>query len=116
MTAAATIVSILLATVLAAAAVRKLSHREAVVASYARVGVPADKLDHLAVILLAGAVGLLLGLLWAPVGVAAAVGVVCYFALAVVAHLRHHDEANLPTPVVIELLALAALGLRVATL
>ncbi len=54
---------------------------------------PEDKLDYLAVILLAGAAGLVLGLVWAPLGVAAGIGVVT-----------------------IELMAAAALALRVATL
>jgi DoxX-like family len=114
---AATIaVSILLAAAIAYAAVRKLSHRPDVVQSYARVGVPEDKLDALAFILLAGAVGLVAGLVWAPIGIAAAVGLIAYFALAVAAHVRARDVENLPTPVVIELLAVAALVLRLATL
>jgi xanthine/uracil/vitamin C permease (AzgA family) len=116
MSTAAAIVSALLAAILAAAAVRKLSHREEVVQTYIRVGVPRDKLDYLAYILLAGAAGLVLGLFWAPIGIAAGIGVVCYFVLAVVAHIRHHDERNLPTPLVIEALAVAALTLRVASL
>jgi hypothetical protein len=113
--AATAAVSILLAATLAFAAVRKLSHRPDVVHSYARVGVPEDKLDYLAVILLAGALGLLAGLLWAPVGIAAAIGVIAYFVLAVAAHIRADDLENLPTPAVIELLAVAALALRLAT-
>jgi xanthine/uracil/vitamin C permease (AzgA family) len=116
MSSATAILVVLLAAILAAAAVRKLGHREDVVASYERVGVPRDRLDYLAFILLAGAAGLVLGLLWAPIGIAAGAGVVCYFALAVAAHIRHHDEQHLPTPLAIELLAVAALGLRVATL
>ena len=116
MSTATTIVSTLLAAILAAAAVRKLSHREEVVASYERVGVPRDKLDHLAFILLAGAAGLVLGLIWAPIGIAAGIGVIGYFVLAIVAHVRHHDERHLPTPVAIEVLAVATLTLRVASL
>jgi DoxX-like family len=116
MSVAATIVSVLLAAILAAAAVRKLSHREEVVASYVRVGVPPENLDYLAFILLAGAAGLVVGILWSPIGIAAGIGVICYFALAVVAHIRHHDEQHLPTPIVLELLALAALALRLASL
>jgi DoxX-like family len=113
---AATIaVSILLAATLAYAAVRKLSHRPDVVRSYARVGVPEDKLDVLAFILLAGAAGLVAGLLWAPIGIAAAVGVTAYFALAIAAHIRARDIDNLPTPLVIELLAATALVLQLAT-
>ncbi|MGH2953131.1 MAG: DoxX family protein [Solirubrobacterales bacterium] len=109
-------VSALLAAALAYAAVRKLTHRPEVVETYVRVGVPEERLDHLAAILLAGAAGLVLGLVWAPVGVAAGAGVICYFALAIVAHIRADDTENLPTPVVIEATALAALALRLATL
>jgi hypothetical protein len=116
MSIAAATVSVLLAALLAFAATRKLSHRPEVVATYVRVGVPEEKLDYLAVILLAGAAGLLLGLFWEPIGVAAATGVVLYFLLAVAAHVRAHDEENLPTPVVILLLAVAALALRLAAL
>jgi hypothetical protein len=112
---ATVIVSILLASLLAFAAVRKLSHRPEVVATYVRVGVPEDKLDYLAIILLAGAAGLILGLFWGPIGVAAGVGVVCYFLVAIASHIRANDEENLPTPVVIETIAVAALALRLAT-
>jgi hypothetical protein len=114
MIVAATVVSLLFAALVVFAAVRKLSHREAVVHSYLRVGVPRDKLDLLAVILLAGAVGLIAGLLWAPVGVVAAAGLVCYFGLAIAAHIRADDAKNLPTPIVMLALAIAALVLRLA--
>jgi DoxX-like family len=115
MSVATAIVSFLLAGLLATAAARKLSHREPIVQSYVRVGVPEDKLDYLAVILLAGASGLLLGLLWAPVGIAAAVGVVCYFVVAVGFHLRAHDVRGLPTPLAIAAIAAIALALQLAT-
>ena len=95
-----------------AAAARKLTHRAGVVAEYARVGVPEERLNHLALILLAGAAGLLLGLAWPPVGLAAAAGTVVYFLLAVAAHLRHGDAAHLAVPVAIELLAMAVLTLQ----
>jgi DoxX-like family len=65
------------------------------------------------VILLAGAAGLVAGLFWAPVGVAATVGVVAYFTLAVAAHVRFRDQRNLPTPLAILLLAVAVLILRI---
>ena len=108
-------VCVLLAAALAYAAVRKLSHRPEVVQAYVRVGVPEEKLGYLAVILLAGAGGLVIGLYWAPIGIAAAIGVICYFVLAVAAHIRADDLANLPTPAAIELFAIAALVLRLAT-
>ena len=109
-------VSGLLAATISFAAVRKLSHRPEVVAAYARVGVPEERLNDLAAILLAGAAGLILGLVWAPVGIAAAGGLVVYFVLAIAAHVRFGDTAPLPTPIAIELMAIAALVLRVATL
>jgi hypothetical protein len=113
---ATVIVSVLLAALLAFAAVRKLSHREAVVRTYLRVGVPEDKLDYLAMLLLAGAAGLILGLVWGAIGVAAAAGVVSYFLVAIAFHLRADDVENLPTPLAIAVLAAAALALRIATL
>ena len=110
------VVSALLAALMAFAAIRKLSHRPEVVQTYERVGVPEDKLNYLAFILLAGAGGLILGVFWAPVGIAATIGGVCYFLLAIASHIRADDARNLPTPVAIELIAVAALVLRFATL
>jgi DoxX-like family len=116
MFAAAAVVSVLLAALLAFAALRKLGHRAEVVAEYARVGVPEERLNSLAFVLLAGAAGLVAGLAWAPLGVAAAAGVVVYFVLAVAAHVRADDVAHLPTPAIILALGVAALVLRLATL
>ena len=116
MLTAAAVISSLLAAVLAFSAIRKLSHRPEVVATYTRVGVPEDKLDYLAYVLLAGAVGLVVGVFWGPLGVAAAAGLVVYFLLAIGAHIRGDDAGHLATPIVIELLALAALVLRVGSL
>ncbi|MGH8868942.1 MAG: DoxX family protein [Actinomycetes bacterium] len=113
---AAAVVSSLLAALLAFTAVRKLSHRPDVVATYRRVGVPEDKLNYLALVLLAAAAGLVIGLFWAPLGIAATVGVICYFVFAITAHLRHHDTGNVPTPITIELVAVAALILRLNSL
>jgi hypothetical protein len=107
-----TIVNVLLAAILAFAAVRKLTHRDDVIASYARVGVPEERLNHLAFILLLGAAGLLLGLTWTPIGIAAAIGVVVYFLLAIAAHVRHQDTDNLTTPIAVEAIAVAAVLLQ----
>jgi DoxX-like family len=101
-------VTALLAALMAYAAARKFSHRPEVVATYARVGVPEDRLNLLAVTLLAGAAGLLLGLLWPPIGLAAAVATVLYFLVAIAAHIRSRDLANVATPIVMELLAAGA--------
>ena len=112
---AAVAVSMLLAALLAMAAIRKLSHRPAVVQSYLRVGVPEERLNQLAVVLLAGAAGVLLGLWWAPLGVAAAAGVICYFLGAIGFHIRAGDARRLPAPFAFAVLAATALLLRLAT-
>ena len=112
---ATVIVSALLAALMTFAAIRKLSHRPEVVATYTRVGVPEDRLDLLASTLLAGAVGILLGLVWAPLGIVAGIAVVAYFAVALAAHVRADDLANAPTSLIMELLALAATALRAVT-
>ena len=111
----AVIVSIVLASALAVSAARKLTHAPDVVASYARAGVPEDRLNQLATVLFAGAAGLLVGLWWPPLGVAAAVGLSCYFLVAVAFHIRAGDLANLPMPIALAVAAALAAGLRLAT-
>jgi DoxX-like family len=113
---ASAIVSLVLAAALAFAAIRKFSHRPEVVRSYNRVGVPEERLNLLALILLAAAAGLVVGLWWAPLGIAAAVGAIVYFALALAAHIRASDLENIATPAIIELFAVASLALRLTTL
>jgi len=112
---ATVIVSSFLAALMTFAAIRKLSHRPEVVSTYTRVGVPEERLNLLACTLIAGAGGLLVGLVWAPLGVVAGVAVAAYFVVALAAHVRADDLENAPTPLVMELLALAATALRAAT-
>jgi hypothetical protein len=110
------VVSGLLAGLMAFSAVRKLTHQPRFVEPYLRVGVPEDKLDYLAAILLAGAAGLILGLLWAPIGIAAAIGTIAYFLIAIAFHIRADDARNLPTPLTLLALGAAALSLQLAML
>ena len=56
-----------------------------------------------------------LGVFWAPLGIAAAFAVACYFAVAVAFHLRAGDAEHLPTPALLALIAAVALGLRLAS-
>lgn len=114
MDVAAAVVSVLLALLLVVTAVRKLSHRPAVVTSYRRTGVPEGRLNQLAVILLAGAAGLVGGIFWRPAGIAAAGGLVLYFAVAIGFHVRFRDTAHVATPIVYGVLAVAALVLGLA--
>ena len=107
-------VSLVLAALLLATAIRKLTHAPAVVETYRRVGVPEERLNLLALILIIGAAGLVAGLWWRPLGVAAAGGLVAYFVLAVAAHIRHRDLKPLLTPLVFVALSAAAFGLHLA--
>ena len=101
----------LLAALLLASAVMKLRHKPGVVASYARAGVPERWLNPLAAVLMTAAVSLVAGLFWAPLGIAAAGGLVLYFAAAIAFHVRARDFAQLGMPMLLEGLALAALWL-----
>jgi hypothetical protein len=55
------------------------------------VGVPLEYFPVLAACELAGAFGLVVGMWWFPLGVAAGVGLVLYFVGAIVSHLRVGD-------------------------
>ena len=112
------VLSVLLAAVLSGSAYAKLTKDPKIIESLVgKVGVPEDRLWMLAALELAGAAGLLIGLFWAPLGIAAAVGVVLYFVGAVGGHVRVRDTAaaSLTPPAVILLVAVATLALRVAT-
>ena len=110
------VVSILLAVLLAASAAWKLSHTRKVVESYRTAGVPESWLNGLAALLLAAAAGLVVGLWWPIAGVAATVGLIVYFVLAVGFHVRAKDTAHAITPAVLAGVAAAALALHIATL
>jgi xanthine/uracil/vitamin C permease (AzgA family) len=112
---ATVVVTAVLAALLVATALRKLSHRAEVVQTYERVGVPENRLNLLAGVLLAGAGGILLGLWWAPVGIAAGVGLVAYFLAAIGFHIRADDLRPLPVPVAYAAVSAAALVLRLAS-
>lgn len=111
MTVARYLIPGLLAAFLLVSAVLKLSGKPAIIQSYERVGVSQDRLPLLAVVLVAGVVGLLGGYLWTPLGVAAAGALTVYFVLALTAHATHADMAHAATPAVLLLLAAAATAL-----
>lgn len=111
---ATAIVSALLAAVLAFSAVGKLRHDPQQMKTLQTVGVPEDRVWLLATAEIAGAVGLVAGLFWWPIGVAAAIGVVLYFAGAIGSHLRVRDMQFAPA-VVLLVVAAASLVLRLAS-
>ncbi len=67
-------------------------------------------------LLIAATVGLIVGLFWAPLGIAAAAGLVAYFLIAVIFHIKIHDNlGQIANPLVPAALAAVALWLRIAT-
>jgi uncharacterized membrane protein YphA (DoxX/SURF4 family) len=79
------------------------------------VGVPLKYFPLLAACELAGALGVVLGIWWPVVGVAAGVGLVIYFVGACVSHLRVGDIKGIGPAAFMLLLAVAALALRILT-
>jgi hypothetical protein len=104
----AVLTTCVLAFAMAAAAFRKLGRSDRVVAEYRAAGVDEVHLAPLAVVLLIGAAALLVGLAWAPLGIAAGAGAFVYFVLAVVWHARAGDLVHAGTPVALVLLAAAS--------
>ncbi|HUH70448.1 MAG TPA: DoxX family protein [Mycobacterium sp.] len=85
-----------------------------VLANSAEVGVPRSWLPALGAVKLAGAVGLVVGLLGlSALGIAAAAGLVLFFVGAVVTHLRAHVLYNIAFPGAYLCLSAATLALMV---
>jgi hypothetical protein len=102
-------VTVLCAAANAAVGVADLARAQFVLANSAEVGVAPRWIPYLAALKLAGALGLLLGLVAAPwLGLAAAVGLVGFFVGAVGAHLRTRVFHNIAFPAAYLLLAVGA--------
>lgn len=112
---ATVIVSIFLAFALVMSAVGKLTKSDSVIPGMEKVGVPVDKIPVLAYLEIAGAIGLVVGLFWWPIGVAAAIGVILYFVGAVIAHVRVKDISGVGPAAFLAVVAIAALVLRLLT-
>ncbi|MGK5673459.1 DoxX family protein [Micromonospora sp. URMC 106] len=109
------VLTLVLAAVFLGTAVPKLTGQAQMRERMAHLGVSPGLTRGLGVLELAAVAGLLLGLLWAPLGVAAAVGLALQMVGAVVYHARAKDPAAMTlTPVVfaVAALALAYLHLR----
>jgi hypothetical protein len=109
-------VAVTVVTILANASIAVADFRRAqfVLANSSEVGVPQSWLPLLAGLKAAGAAGLLLGLSGVPfVGIAAAGGLVLFFAGALAAHVRARVLHNIAFPGVYFVLAVASLALAV---
>jgi hypothetical protein len=77
------------------------------------VGVPMKYFPLLAACEFAGAVGLVVGIWWPGIGIAAGIGLVLYFVGAIVSHLLVSDVKGIGSAAFMLVLAAGALALRV---
>ncbi|MDX6434103.1 MAG: hypothetical protein QOE54_6469 [Streptosporangiaceae bacterium] len=110
------VTGVLLALLVVVSARAKLTRDKRLVDGLTGIGVPLGMFPFLAVCEIAGAAGLLVGLWYAPLGIAAAIGLVLYFVGAVGAHLRKRDFKGLPPALVILIFAAVVLSLRAGSL
>jgi hypothetical protein len=109
------VITLTTAVVTAGIAVADLIPAGFVLANSAEVGVPRSWLRPLAAVKLAGAAGLIVGLVTLPaLGIAAAVGLVLFFVGAVITHLRAHVLYNIAFPGTYLCLSAATLALMLA--
>ncbi|SRR5580765_6821800 len=106
------VIAVLLGVLLPVSASLKFRRAPQVVETLGKVGVPDAWFPRLGALEAAGGLGLLVGIWWAPLGVAAAVGLVLYFLGAAFFHVRAKDFAGLPPAAVILVLSVVALVLR----
>lgn len=111
------VVTILFAAIVAFSGVGKIRRDPRIVHVICEVvGVPMKYLSLLAAAELAGALGMVLGIWWPYLGVAAGIGLVVYFVGAVVSHLRVGDVKGVGPAAFLLVVAVGALALRVLTL
>lgn len=106
------IIATLLSVSLVVSAIGKLIKMPQVVEMIGGLGVPLSLLPVLALLEIAGAVGLIAGLWVQPLGIAAGTGVVLYFIGAVITHVRAHDREFVPA-IFLGLVAAVATILRI---
>jgi hypothetical protein len=113
---ALTVAAAVLAAMLILSASLKLRRREeSIRVIHGVVGVPLGLFPLLAGLEVAGAAGAVVGLWLEPLGIAAALGVVVYFVIAVGAHLRVGDVKGVTNPLVPLVVGAVVLALRIAT-
>jgi DoxX-like family len=108
-----TVIVIVLALLALAAAAAQLARVKAILDSLIHVGLSERIIPLLAACLIAGGLGLLIGLWYPLLGLAAAVGLVLFFVAATIAHLRKSDFKGLPAPLTMLILAVSAVSLQV---
>jgi hypothetical protein len=89
---------------------------EWILTNMSNYGVPHSWLFSLGALKAAGALGLLIGIGIPAIGVAASVGLILFFAGALVTVTRAHWYSHVPYPATYLLLAVGALTLRLASI
>lgn len=107
------ILGALFAVMVLGSGIAKLAGVKQIVESITGIGVPLRMFPFLAGCEIAGAIGLVVGLWYPPLGIAAAIGLVLYFLGAVGAHLRKNDFKGVPAAAFMLVAAVAVLVLRV---
>ncbi|WP_329204152.1 DoxX family protein [Streptomyces sp. NBC_00683] len=110
------IVAVLMSAVLLASAGAKFTRPKRLVDQMSTLGLPYGVLPFLGVAQIAGTGGLVVGLWWGPLGIAAAVALTLYFIGAVATHLRANDYKGAPPAAVLAAVAIALIALRSSTL
>ncbi|MFE3446973.1 DoxX family protein [Nocardia sp. NPDC059180] len=110
------VLAVLLSVVLVVSGRAKLIKDDEVTSTMVRLGVPLSWFPALAALEFAGAAGLLAGIVYRPLGIAAAIGVVLYFLGAAASHLRAKDLGGSPVPAALMLVAIAPAVLGITTL
>lgn len=114
MNTACVVITVLTAAGIAGIAVADLIPAGFVLANSAEVGVPRSWLPALGAVKLAGALGLVVGMLGLPaLGIAAGAGLVLFFVGAVVTHLRAGVLYNIAFPGAYLCLSVASLAVLV---
>jgi len=110
------VVTILFAAMVAFSGVGKIRRDPKIVhVIHEVVGVPMKYFGLLAACEIAAGLGLVLGIWWSPIGVAAAIGLIVYFVGATVSHLRVGDVKGVGPAAFMLALAVAALAMRILT-
>lgn len=108
------VIAILLAAILVFSGLGKLRRDPRIVrVIHELVGVPMKYFPLLAACEFAGAMGLVLGIWWPLLGVAAGIGVVLYFVGAIVSHLRVGDVRGIGPAAFLLTMAAGALVTRI---
>jgi hypothetical protein len=115
MSLAYTVVAVVLALMNLGTATAKIRGLEPATSGLIAAGVPRSWFLPLALLNLAGAGGLLIGIGYRPLGIAAAAGLLLYFLGALGFHVRARDFPGLPMPTVFTVLSGAALVLALAS-